>query len=310
MPIKIVFLDALTMGDTAMDAIARLGDFKAYPSSTVSEAHARVADCEVAIVNKVAVDAAFLDAAPKLRLVCEAGTGINNIDVQECARRGVIVRNVSGYSTDSVAQTSIMHLLNLAGRAFHYDSFVKSGLYATLPVHTDYAHPFMELAGKTLGVIGMGPIGRKVAGVAAAIGMKVIYYSTSGTSHCKDYPSVHIDELLRVSDAVSINAPYNARTAGLVCYERMKNMKSSAFIINTGRGGIAPEADLARALDEGLIAGVALDVYEKEPLPADSPLLSVREPERVLFSPHIAWASVEAKARLAAEMARNIAMGW
>ena len=303
---KIVFLDAISMGDTSLEEIAALGELVCYPSSTAEEARERVKDADVAILNKVVVDQAFLDAAPRLKLVCEAGTGINNINVPLCEARGVAVRNVAAYSTDSVAQIAWMHILNLSGRAFHYQHFVQSGAYSHNPVHVDYAHPFTEISGKTLGIVGMGAIGQKVAQIGTAFGMNVIYFSTSGTSHCKDYPSVSLQELLEKADVISIHAPYNERTAGLIGYEQMKQMKCTAILVNTGRGGIAVEADLARALDEGLLAGAGLDVYVKEPLPADSPLMHLQHPERLLFSPHIAWYSNEARARLAHEMAQNI----
>lgn len=306
---KIVFLDAISMGDVSLSEMAALGELVTYPSSTAEEARERVRDADVACLNKVIVDQAFLDAAPKLKLICEAGTGINNIDVKLCEQRGVLVRNVAAYSTDSVAQIAWMHILNLAGRAFHYQEFVSSGAYSKNPVHVDYAHPFTELAGKTLGVVGMGAIGQKVAAIARAFGMDVIYYSTSGTSHCKDYPSVSLDELLERADVITIHAPYNERTAGLIGYDQFLKMKRTAFLVNTGRGGIAVEKDLARALDEGLIAGAGIDVYVKEPLPPDSPLMHLEHPERLLLTPHIAWYSVEARARLAHEMAENIRTG-
>lgn len=307
---KIVFLDAISMGDVSLEEMASLGELVCYPSSTAQEARERVKDADVACLNKVIVDQAFLDAAPRLKLICEAGTGMNNIDVKLCTERGVIVRNVAAYSTDSVAQTAWMHILNLVGRAFHYQDFVRSGAYSRNPVHVDFKHPFIELAGKTLGIVGMGAIGQKVAAIGRAMGMEVIYYSTSGTSHCKDYPSVSLPELLEKADVISIHAPYNERTAGLIGYEELCRMKPTAYLVNTGRGGIAVEADLARALDEGRIAGAALDVYVKEPLPSDSPLLHLLHPERLLFSPHIAWYSYEARARLAHEMAENIRKGW
>ena len=222
----------------------------------------------------------------------------------------MIVRNVAAYSTDSVAQTAWMHILNLAGRAFHYQEFVQSGDYSRNPVHVDYRHPFTELAGKTLGIVGMGAIGKKVAAIGTAFGMRVVYYSTSGTAHCKDYPCVTLEELLRQADVLSIHAPYNARTAGLIGYDQLRMMKASAILVNTGRGGIAVEEDLARALEEGLIAGAALDVYEREPLPQSSPLMKIKDSGRLIFSPHIAWYSREARARLAHEMAENIRRGW
>ena len=303
---KIVFLDAISMGDVSLEEIAALGELTCYDSSTAQEAYERVKDAEVVLLNKVIVDEAFLDAAPRLRLICEAGTGINNINVPLCDSRGVAVRNVAAYSTDSVAQTAWMHILNLSGRAFHYQDFVQSGAYSRNPVHVDYAHPFTELAGKTLGIVGMGAIGQKVAAVGTAFGMQVIYFSTSGTGHCKDYPCVDLDTLLSRSDVISIHAPYNERTAGLIGYDEFRKMKRTAYLVNTGRGGIAVEEDLARALDDGLIAGAALDVYVKEPLPLSSPLMQLKHPERLLFSPHIAWYSREARARLAHEMADNI----
>lgn len=305
---KIVFLDAITMGNTSLEEMAALGELVCYPNSTAEEARERVKDADVACLNKVIVNKAFLDAAPRLKLVCEAGTGINNIDVKLCEERGVAVRNVAAYSTDSVAQLAWMHILNLTSRAFHYQSFVKDGAYSQNGVHVDFAHPFTEIAGKTLGIVGMGAIGQKVAAIGKAFGMEVIYYSTSGTGHCKDYPCVGLQELLERSDVISIHAPYNERTAGLIGYKELAQMKSTAYLVNTGRGGIAVEEDLACALEEGLIAGAALDVYVKEPLPLDSPLMKVirQYPERLLLSPHTAWNSQEARARLAHEMAENI----
>lgn len=307
---KIVFLDSATMGDTPLTSIAALGELTCYPNSTPEQARERVKDADVALLNKIIVDRAFLDAAPKLRLICEAGTGINNIDVELCRQRGVIVRNVAGYSTDSVAQTAWMHILNLAGLAFHYNTYARDGRYTASGIHVDAGHPFTELAGKTLGIVGMGAIGSKVAAIACAFGMKVIYYSTSGTSHCTDYPSVSLDELLRQSDVITIHAPYNERTAGLINYEGLCRMKPTAYLVNTGRGGIAVEADLVRAIDEERIAGIGIDVYQKEPLQPDHPYLHSRHPERILLTPHIAWYSKEARQRLAEAMADNIRKGW
>ena len=307
---KIVFLDAATMGNASMAEIAALGEFTCYPSSTAEEARKRAADADVVLLNKVIVDQAFLDACPKVRLICEAGTGINNIDVKLCGARGVIVRNVAGYSTESVAQIAWMHILNLAGLAFHYNAYARDGRYSAGSIHVDADHPFTEIYGKTLGIVGMGAIGQKVSAIGTAFGMKVIYYSTSGTGHCKDYPSVSLDELLTTADVISIHAPYNERTAGLIDYEGLCKMKPTAYVVNTGRGGIAVEADLVRAVDEGRIAGIGIDVYQKEPLPLDHPYLHAKHPERILLSPHIAWYSVEARARLAHEMAENIKKGW
>ena len=307
---KIVFLDAATVGDTSLAPIARLGELVCYDRSTPAEARERVGDCDVLIVNKVRVDSDMLDAAPALKLVCEAATGVNNIDVEACEKRGIPVRNVAGYSTDSVVQETFMHMLSLLGKAPYFDGAVKSGAYSRSGLFTDVSHPFIEITGKTLGIIGMGTIGQKVASVASAFGMRVIYFSTSGTGHCKDYPCVDLDTLLAESDVVSIHAPLNARTQGLLKMAELRKMKPSAFLINMGRGGIVDEADLAAAVDEGVIAGAALDVFTVEPLPSDHPFLQVKHPERFRFTPHTAWASVEARERLVAIIADNIAKGW
>lgn len=303
---KIVYLDASTLGDTQMDEIRALGEYVSYPMCTREEALERVSDCEVLIVNKVRVDEELLAAAPKLKLICEAATGVNNIDLEAAARRGIPVRNVAGYSTESVVQSTFTHLLSLVGNAPYFDDYVKSGKYSACGIFTNVSHPFMELDGKTMGIIGMGTIGKRVAAVATAFGMKVVYYSTSGTSHCTDYPSLPLEELLAQSDAVSVHAPLNGRTKGLIGARELRMMKPTAVLLNLGRGGIVDEGALAEAVDEGVIAGAALDVYLEEPLPADSPLMHLRHPERFRFSPHTAWASAEALRRLASGVAANI----
>jgi len=303
---KIVFLDAATLGETPLDEIAALGELVTYPFSTRAEALERVGDCEVLIVNKVRVDEELLSRAPRLRLICESATGVNNIDLEAAAARGIPVRNAAGYSTEAVVQSTFMHLLSLAGFAPYFDDCVKSGRYSAGTLFCDISHPYPELAGKTLGVIGMGTIGTRLAAVASAFGMRVVYYSTSGTSHNTDYPSVPLDALLRQADAVTIHAPLNARTKGLIGAAELRQMKPSAFLLNLGRGGIVDEAALAQAVDEGVIAGAALDVFVSEPLAADHPLLHVRHPERFRFTPHVAWASREALGRLVHQVAENI----
>ena len=199
-----------------------------------------------------------------------------------------------------------MHILSLAGNGPYFDGAVKGGAYSAGPIFTDLSRPFYELTGKTMGIIGLGTIGTKVAHVAEAFGMKVIYYSTSGTSHNRDYPSLPLDELMATADVISIHAPYNERTAGLVGAKELALMKPTAFIVNMGRGGIIDEAALAQAVDDGRIGGAALDVYVREPLPADYPLLHTNHPEKLRFTPHTAWASVEARARLVSAIAANI----
>lgn len=303
---KIVFLDADTLGATPTSEFASLGEFVSYPTSTREEALARVGNCDTLIINKIIVDAALMDAAPNLKLICVTATGVNNIDLVEAEKRGIAVRNVSGYSTDSVMQSTFAHLLSLLGDSPYFDDCVKSGRYSSMSIFCDISHPYTEIVGKTLGIIGLGAIGKRVAAIAGMFGMKVIYYSTSGTSHCKLYPSVSLDELLESSDVVSIHAPLNERTRSLIGQAQLAKMKKSALLLNLGRGGIVDEEALAFAVDNGVIAGAALDVFEKEPLPATSPLLHLRHPERFRFSPHTAWASREALARLVSKVADNI----
>lgn len=304
---KIVFLDADTMGDVSFAPIEQYGELVCYGRSTPEEAIERVADCDVLIINKIKVNKELIDAAPSLKLICEAATGVNNIDLVYADSKGIPVLNAVGYSTDSVVQATFMHLLSLVGRVGYFDNAVKSGSYSRSGIFTDVTVNWSELAGKTMGIIGLGNIGSKVAKVAEAFGMKVNYYSTSGTSHNKEYPSLPLDELLACSDVVSIHAPLNERTVGLIGARELHMMKPGAILINMGRGGIVDEKELAAAIDEGRIAGAALDVFVSEPVPADSPLLHVAHPERISLAPHVAWASVEARKRLVDMIADNIA---
>ena len=303
---KIIFLDAATMGDTSFEPIARLGELVCYESSTPEQALERVQDCDVLIVNKVKVTPQLIDAAKNLKLICESATGVNNIDIDYAAAKGIPVRNAVGYSTTTVVQATFMHILTLVSKAPYFDDCVKSGRYSQMGMFTDVSQDWWELSGKTIGIIGMGNIGNRVAKVAEAFGMNVCYFSTSGTSHNKEYPSVTLEELLKNSDIVSIHAPLNERTSGLIGEKELKLMKSSAYLINMGRGGIAVEEDLAKAVDEGVIAGAGLDVYVTEPLPADNCFLRMSHPERMSLAPHVGWASEQARERLMAQVAQNI----
>lgn len=307
---KIVFLDAATMGDVSFEPFERLGEFVSYPTSTPEQARERVKDADVVMINKVLVNKDLIDAAPALKLVCVAATGVNNIDVEYAASKGIPVRNVAGYSTDSVAQSTFMHILSLAGGAPYFDESVKSGSYSRSGMFTDPNWNWTELAGKTIGIIGMGNIGRKVAAIAQAFGMEVCYYSTSGTAHCKDYPCLPLDELLKVSDIVSVHAPLNERTLNLLGAREFAMMKPTAYVVNAGRGAIIVEKDLADAVDNGVIAGAGIDVFVQEPIPEDHPYLKMKHPERMRLAPHVAWASVEARKRLVAMMADNVRKGW
>lgn len=303
---KIVFLDAATMGDVSFAPIEKHGELICYDRSTPQEALERVTDCDVMIINKVLVTPELIDAAPNLKLICESATGVNNIDLEYAAAKGIPVRNAVGYSTSSVVQATFMQILSLMGEGPYYDDCVKSGRYSAMDIFTDPTMSWSELEGKRIGIIGMGNIGGRVARIAQAFGMEVCWYSTSGTGHCKEYPRLELDTLLSTSDIVSIHAPLNERTAGLIAEAEIALMKPTAFLINMGRGGIVDEKALAEAIDKGTIAGAALDVFVKEPLPSDNPLLHVRHPERLRLAPHAAWASIEARKRLVQQIADNI----
>lgn len=303
---KMVFLDAGTMGPVSLDPIAQLGELVLYHTSTHQEACERVADADVILTNKAPVDDAIMAAAPALKLICVSATGLNHIDLDAARRRGIAVRNVAGYSTESVVQITFMHILSLLCRPAFYDAEVKDFTYSRSGVPNDVREPFYELWGKTIGIIGMGNIGQRVAQVAAAFGMKPVYYSTSGTSHCKDWPSLPLDDLMKEADIVSIHCPLNERTRGLIGARELALLKPSAILVNMGRGAVVDEAELAAAVDAGRISGAALDVFSTEPLPEAHPLLHTSHPERLRFTPHIAWASYESLDRLVQKMVENI----
>lgn len=303
---RLVFLDAATMGNTSLEPIAALGEFQLYPTSTIMESRERVRDADVILTNKAPVDGDLMDCAPHLKMICVAATGVNHIDLEAARVRGIKVRNVAGYSTESVLQITWMHILTLLCRPSHFDREVKDFTYSRSGVANDVSSPFMELCGKKMGIIGMGTIGHRVAEVAVAMGMDVCYFSTSGTSHCADFPSVPLDSLMKECDVISVHAPLNDRTRGLVGERELSLMKPTAVIVNMGRGGIIDEAALAAAVDGARIAGAGLDVYSKEPLPEDNPLLHTAHPERFSFTPHLAWASNESLDRLVLRMADNI----
>lgn len=308
----IVILDGYTTnpGDLSWDGLAALGDLVVHERTDPSELAARVKGAEVIVSNKVRWDETALREATSCKMIQLLSTGFNVVDFDVANELGITVCNVPAYSTPDVAQHAFALILETTNHVNDYSESVRLGNWITSRDFTYYIDPLMELTGKTLGIIGMGAIGQRVARIATAFGMKVIYFSTSGTGHCKEWPSVSLDTLLRESDAVSIHAPLNERTAGLIGAEELKRMKPSAFLINMGRGGIVDEEALVRAVDNGTIAGAALDVYTEEPLPLEHPLLYSTRMERFRFTPHTAWASVEARGRLVAGIAANIEKGW
>jgi len=296
---KIVFLDAKTIGDDIdLSGYRELGEVVTYDFSTTEEARERTKDADVIVLNKVEINEASIGEAEHLKLVCVTATGTNNLDKEYLAKRNIPWRNVAGYSTETVAQHTFALLFYLMEKLRYYDDYVKSERYVEDVSFTHFDHVFHELSGKTWGIIGLGAIGRRVADIAKLFGCHVIYYSTSGKNDQKDYERVSFDELLRTSDIVSVHAPLTPETNGLMNAEAFGKMKPEAIFLNLGRGPIVVEQDLADALKNGQIAAAGLDVLCKEPMAADNPLKEIKDSERLLITPHIAWASIEARTRL------------
>ena len=302
---KIVFLDEYSVCGRDLSSIKRFGDYIGYETTSPDQVLERCADAEVVISNKVVLNAAIIASLPKLRLICVAATGMNNIDLNAAAEHGVEVRNAVGYSTYSVAETTICSALSLLREVTYYDNYFKSGEYAKAERIFNFDRPTAQLRGKRWGIIGMGNIGREVARLAEAFGCEVVYYSTSGVERDEVYNKLSLNDLLNSSDVISIHCPLNERTHNLIDAEELAMMKKSAILINVARGGIVNEVALAEALNNGNIRGAALDVFTTEPL-RESPLYNLQDPYRLLASPHNAWSSVEAIDRLIACIAGNI----
>ncbi|MDQ0150095.1 D-2-hydroxyacid dehydrogenase [Eubacterium multiforme] len=303
---KIVVLDGKTLGDVDYNLLKEFGELKLYDITSKDEVIERIKDANIILTNKVILNEDNLKNAKNLELICEMATGFNNIDIEYAKERGIAVTNVAGYSTNTVVQHTFATVLNLYDKISYYDNYVKSGEYSKADIFTNLDKPFHDLMGKTWGIVGLGAIGRGVAKVCEAFGVNVVYYSTSGKNNNGDYKRVDLEELLRESDIISIHAPLNDNTKNLINYENLCKMKKEAVVINMGRGPIVVDKDLARAIDEEKISGAALDVFSVEPIKEDNPLLSVKNKDRLILTPHIAWASVEARNRLFTDLLENI----
>ena len=304
---KIVFLDVASMGkDLDYSRFYDLGEVTMYDYTKEDEIAERVADADVVVTNKMMINEKTVGDATNLKLVCVTATGTNNLDKEFLYRRGIEWRNVAGYSTETVAQHTFALLFWLIEKLPYYDEYVKSEKYVNDMQFTHFTNVFHEISGKTWGIIGLGEIGRRVAGLAKAFGCNVVYYSTSGKNHNPDYKEVDFDTLLRESDIISVHAPLNSDTEGLMDAEAFDKMKNTALFINVGRGPIVDEAALADALEAGKIAGAGLDVLTKEPMAEDNPLRRIKDSVRLIITPHIAWAGVEARTRLMSIVADQI----
>ncbi len=296
---KIVFLDRKTIGeDIDLSGFERFGEVVIYDYSSPEEVPERVVDADVIILNKVPVNDATIATAKQLKLVCVTATGTNNLDKDYLASRGIEWRNVAGYSTEAVAQHTFSLAFYLLEHLSYYDEYVKSEKYVNDRMFTHFEKHFHEISGKTWGIIGLGAIGSRVAEIAKLFGANVIYYSTSGRNHSDIYKEVDFDTLLSTSDVISIHAPLDENTMHLVDKTAFTKMKKNAILINVGRGPIIVEKDLAEALESGQIAAAGLDVLDIEPMSPDNPLVRIKDSTKLLITPHIAWAAVEARQRL------------
>lgn len=296
---KIVFLDVKTIGeDLDLSGFDALGEVVKYDFSSPEDIPEKVVDADVIVLNKPSINEQTIGTAKNLKLVCVTGTGTNHLDKEYLAKQGIEWRNVAGYSTESVSQHTFALLFYLIEKLHFYDTYVKEERYVNDTLFTHFSEHFNQICKKTWGIIGLGNIGRRVADIAKAFGANVIYYSTSGKNDQPGYNRVDLDTLLKNSDIVSVHAPLNSDTEGLMNKTTFAKMKPTAIFLNLGRGAIVVEQDLADALNTHQIAGAGLDVLCKEPMSPDNPLCSIKDSNRLIITPHIAWASVEARTNL------------
>ena len=304
---KIVILERNTVGtDVSVDCLNELGEVVIYPNTLQEEVEGRINDAEIIIANKSPLNEITLKNAEKVKLICEFATGYDNVDLEYCKRRGIKVANVVNYSTASVAQHTFALCFYVLEKLRYYDEYVKSGEYAGQRGFSNFDIPFTELDGKTWGIVGMGNIGIKVAQIAEAFDCKVIFYSASGNSSCTDYERVDFDVLLRESDFLSLHCPLSDKTRNLIDLDALKKMKKTAILINVARGPVVNDADLYAALTNDIIAGAGLDVTGTEPMRDENPLSTIKDSNKLIITPHLAWASTEARNRVVEETHKNI----
>ncbi|WP_207561902.1 D-2-hydroxyacid dehydrogenase [Sulfurimonas aquatica] len=302
---QITLLDTLTFGSTDLKGFNDLGNVTSYETTSSDLTQERITNAEVVVTNKVLITKEHMQKTPSLKLICVAATGMNNVDLEAAKELNIEVKNVAGYSTDSVIQHTFSMLFYLLGHSRYYDEVVKDGTYSRSPIFTDVSQPFFEVKGKKWGIIGLGEIGRGVANIAKAFGAEVFYYSTSGVNRTEDFQRTNLDELLKTCDIISIHAPLNDKTNNLLDYEQLLTCKDGATVLNLGRGGIINEEAIAKIIDEKNIF-FGLDVLTKEPMRENHPLLSVKNRDSLYITPHIAWTSVEARDKLIASVIENI----
>ena len=304
---KLVVLERNTVGtDIDVSSFEQFGDVTYFANTKKEEVEQNVGDADIVIANKAPINEETIGNCKNVKMVCEFATGFDNVDLEYCKKRNIAVTNVVDYCTDSVAQHTFAMALFILEKLHYYDNYVKSGTYASQDKFSNFDRRFCELSGKTWGIIGLGNIGRKVAGVAKAFGCRVIYYSVTGKNNCKDYESVSFDTLLKEADVLSVHCPLSNLTKNLIDKEALLKMKETAILVNVARGAVVNNADLAWALNENVIAGAGLDVLDGEPIRVDNPLNDIKDSEKLIITPHMAWGSVEARTRIVEAACANI----
>lgn len=304
---KIVFLDRNTVGyDIDLSNLKKFGTLEEHDSCPIEESKEYVKDADVVIFNKTKVGKELLEDAPNVKLLCITATGFDNIDLDYARSRNIAACNVKGYSTPAVVQHTFALALHVLEKISYYDEYVKSGQYCKASGFSNFDEKYNELEGKTWGIIGLGNIGKGVAKIASAFGCRVIYYSITGNNNCPDYEKVDFDTLLTESDILSIHCPLSEKTKNLMDIDAFNKMKKSAILVNVARGPVVDEQALYTALEENMIAGAGLDVLTKEPMSEDNPLINIKDGKKLIITPHMAWASVEARTRCIQEIVKNI----
>ena len=303
---KIVILDRATLGfDVDMSIFDSLGEVISYDITLENETISRVNDADIIITNKVLVTKEIMNEASNLKLICISATGTNNVDLEYAKQKKISVKNVAGYSSSSVVQLAFSMIFHFIQKLSYYKKYVDEQNWQKSQIFTHIDKPFFELDGKKVGIIGLGDIGSNLARKVKAFDCEVVYYSTSGKNSNNEYKRVELDELLSTCDIISIHCPLNENTKNLLNYENMKNIKDGSILLNLGRGGIINEADLAKIIDEKEIY-CGIDVVFVEPILESNPLLRVKNKQRLLLTPHIGWASIEARTKLVSMVAKNI----
>lgn len=301
---QIVVLDADTLGsDLTLAALEKAGRVTVYGTTSPEQVRDRLSGADVAVINKVRLNESNLSGNDRLRLICLAATGYDNVDVDYCRGSGIGVCNVAGYSTQSVAQITVAMALSLYSHLPEYRQFTASGEYSRQNRMNRVEPVFHEIAGKTWGVIGFGNIGRQVAAVAEALGCRVLVCKRTAEPGVL---TVDLDTVCREADIISVHTPLTEQTRGMISAERIASMKKGAVFINVARGAVADEAALAAAVLDGHLGGLGADVYSTEPFPADHPYSAIADMDCVCLTPHMAWGAYESRLRCVEEIAENI----